>query len=129
MTKSQDYNALLLDVQPRPIRTQRALAKAYKLIDQLMSTDRSAAESDMLELLSMLVEEFESRDHPTPNISPAEMLSHLIAERGVAKAEVARETAIPRSTFTDILAGRRGISKANVSRLASYFDVSPSVFL
>lgn len=130
MAKSPDYQALLLDIQPRPIRSKQALARAYKLIDQLMSkSNRSAAESDMLELLSMLVEEYESREHPTPGVSPQDMLAHLIESRGINNATVARDTEIPRSTFSDILAGRRGISKANVTRLADYFDVPPSVFL
>ena len=129
MANELNYFALLQNVQPRPIRTKKALERAYRLIDQLMSKERTSAESDMLELLSMLVEQFESREHPTPHVPPAEMLAHLIVERGVTNAAVARETHIPRSTFTDILAGRRSISKANVSRLASYFGVSPSVFL
>ncbi len=45
------------------------------------------------------------------------------------KAEVARATGIPRSTITNVLSGRRQISKENVIRLAAYFHVDPGVFL
>lgn len=129
MATESNYGTLLQSMQPRPIRSDRALAKAYKLIDQLMNKSRSAAESDMLELLSMLVEQYESREHPTPHVTPTEMLAHLIGESGKSYAALAREMKIPRSTLTEIMLGRRSISKANISRLASYFDVSPSVFL
>lgn len=130
MPARSNYDALLLEMKPRPIRSQRTLERAYKLIDKLMSTDHlSQAESDMLEMLSMLVEQFESREHPTPSLSPLEMLAHLIEAKGVKNADLARVASIPRSTLTDILAGRRGISKSNVTRLADYFGVSPDVFL
>lgn len=129
MASEQNYDKLLQAMQPRPIRTKNALADAYRKIDQLMSKDRTPAESDMLELLSDLVERYESETHPTPHVPPAAMLAHLMEERGLTNAAVARDTEIPRSTFTDILSGRRSISKGNVTRLASYFNVPPSFFL
>jgi plasmid maintenance system antidote protein VapI len=61
--------------------------------------------------------------------SPAEMLALLLDARGVSNAAVARETGIPRSVITDILAGRRSVSTANVARLAKYFHLSPAVFI
>ena len=66
---------MLLEFEPRPINSQSALARTYKLIDRLMSTPRlTRSQSEMLEMLSMLVEQYESREHPTPNVSAAEML-------------------------------------------------------
>ena len=57
------------------------------------------------------------------------MLAFLLDARGVSNAAVARETGIPRSVITDILAGRRSGSSANVAKLAKYFHVSPAVFI
>ena len=65
--KAPSYADLLVEIQPRPIGSKAALEKSYKLIDKLMSKPAlSRAESEMLELLSMLVEQYESRHHPTP---------------------------------------------------------------
>ncbi len=65
-----------------PIESNAALAKTYKLIDKLMSKpELSRAESHMLKLLSMLVEQYESREHPTPEVSAADLLAHLLESR------------------------------------------------
>ena len=89
----------------------------------------SSAESEMLELLSMLVEQYESREHPTPQVSATDMLKHLIESRGITNATLALETSVPRSIVTDILAGRRRISLGNVRKFADYFRVPPGVLI
>ena len=128
--KAQNYADLLLEIEPRPVRSKAALERTYKLIDKLMSRPQlNRAESEMLEMLSMLVEQYESREHPTPSVSAADMLEHLIDARGITNATLAAETNIPRSTITDILAGRRRISIGNVRKFADYFHLPPSVFV
>jgi HTH-type transcriptional regulator/antitoxin HigA len=77
----------------------------------------------------MLVEQYESREHPTPQVSANEMLAHLIESRGITNATLAAETQIPRSTITEILVGRRNISIGNVRKFARYFRLPPSVFI
>ena len=128
--KSSTYADLLIQIEPRPIRSKAALERTYKQIDELMSKpELSRNESQMLELLSMLVEQYESREHPTPPVSVNEMLAHLIESRGITNATLAAETQIPRSTITDILVGRRNISIANVRKFANYFRLPATVFI
>lgn len=130
ITTMTAYDKLLLDFKPRPIRTERAYKRAMKQIEALMIKPHlPRAESEMLEVLATLVEQYESIEHPTPETTPAEMLAHLIEAREVSQAELARATSIPASTISAILSGDRQISKANVGRFARYFRVSPSLFL
>ena len=129
-TTMTTYQALLHEYTPRPIRTEAAYKKALRQIDELMSRPKlSRAESELLEVLATLVEQYESIEHPTPASPPDRMLAHLIEAKEVTQAAVARATGIPRSTISAVLAGRRQISKANVTKLAAYFGVSPAVFL
>ena len=128
--KAPSYAELLVQIEPRPIGSKAALDRTYKLIDKLMSKpELSRAESEMLELLSMLVEQYESREHPTPQVSASDMLEHLIESHGITNATLAAETNVPRSIVTDILAGRRRISLGNVRKFANYFRVAPGVFV
>lgn len=128
--RAPSYAELLIEIEPRPIASKAALAKTYKRIDKLMSKPAlSRAESEMLELLSMLVEQYESREHPTPRVTAAEMLEHLIESRGISYATLAAETNISRSIITDILAGRRRISLGNVRKFADYFRIPPGAFV
>jgi HTH-type transcriptional regulator / antitoxin HigA len=125
------YESLLLDYLPRPVRTQREYERVCRQIAKLMSAgpELPQAESEVLEILSLLVAQYESTEHSIRDASPAEMLAFLIDARGVTNAAVARETGIPRSMITDILAGRRNISTANVAKFAKFLHVSPAVFI
>ncbi len=130
MSTITEYQSLLLDFTPRPIRGAGEYRRAMRQIDRLMKSEKlSRAESQLLELLATLVEQYESNDYPTPKASQADLLTHLIDARGVTRAEVARETGVPRSVITNVLKGRRRISQANILRLARHFHVSPAVFM
>ena len=124
------YQGLLQKYSPRLIRNDRDHRRMLRHVDALMRrTKLSAAENELLDLLVHLVEQYEDRIDPAPNVAPERMLAHLIEARGVSQAEVARKTSIPRSTISAILAGRREISKTNMTKLAHFFYVSPAVFL
>ena len=77
----------------------------------------------------IVIESYEVETFPRRKPTPAETLAHVIDSKEVTRAELARATGIPRSTITNVLSGRRQISKENVTRLAKYFNVDPSVFL
>ena len=132
VTKLSSYDSLLLEYRPRPIRTPREHRRALEQVEQLIrrhGPHPPRAEGELIAVLSTLIESYEVEQFPRRKPSPAEMLAHLIDAKQVTKAEVARTTGIPRSTITNVLSGRRQISRDNVSRLARYFSVDPGVFL
>jgi HTH-type transcriptional regulator/antitoxin HigA len=86
------------------------------------------AEEDLLEVLATLIARYEERHFPAPDVTPGEVLAHLIEVRGLSKAELARATGIPRQTITNIVSGTRGISAANRVAFAKFFHVSPQLF-
>lgn len=83
----------------------------------------------LIAVLSTLIESYEVELQPRRKLTPAETLAHLIESKEVTRSDVARATGIPPSTITNVLSGRRQISKENIARLANYFRVDPSVFL
>jgi HTH-type transcriptional regulator/antitoxin HigA len=130
MTTMTPYDNLLLDVRPRPIRSKSAYLRALRHVERLMRKPLlSPPESEMVELLSMLIEQYEAVEYPTPESSPADILEHLLEVRSLSKAQLARDTGIPRSVITNVLAGRRAISKANAVKLAGYFRVPLHLFI
>src|SRR5258708_40022830 len=108
ITSTAAYDSLLLDVRPRPIRSRAAYRRALRHVERLMSKPHlSPAESEMVELLSLLLEQYEAVEYPTPDCTPAEMLEHLLEARTITRARLAGETGIPRSVITNVLSGRR----------------------
>ena len=128
---STAYKELLQQVVPRPIASDRAYKRALGQVEHLMrKSRRTRAEDDMIELLATLIEQYEQRKgHNDPVLSPREKLAGLIEARGSTAAEVARDTDIPPSTISEVLSGKRTISKSNAVRLAKYFDCALEVFI
>jgi HTH-type transcriptional regulator/antitoxin HigA len=129
MSTVTEYRQLLTKYTPQPIRSQVAYKQALAMLEKLMVPQPNAARSQLIELFATLIEKYESRQYPTPEIPPAEMLSKLLKTRGVKPAEVAKKTGIPTATLSNVLAQRRGISKQNAFKLGEYFGLSPIVFL
>ena len=124
------YDHLLLELRPRPIRSKLAYRRALGHVERLMSKPvLSRPESEMVELLSTLIEQYEEVEYPTPDCSAAEMLEHLLEVRALSKAQLARDAGIPRSVITNVLAGRRAISKTTAVKLARYFHVPLHFFV
>lgn len=112
------------------IKTDTQLAVAQRVVDDLLrkgSLDKG--EEEYLDVLSDLIAMYEDRHHPIPLASDAEILRHLIEARGVTQSAVAVEAGIARSTVSEILSGKRSISKSHIGKLARYFCVPPHVFV
>lgn len=130
MSTMTAYQELLVDFTPRPVRNEREYRRAMRQIDGLMRKRRlSRAESQLLELLATLVEQYESIEQPVPQVPQPALLAHLIEARGVSQAELARQSGVPRSVISNVLKGRRKLSQANIARLAEYFHVPAGAFL
>jgi HTH-type transcriptional regulator/antitoxin HigA len=63
-----------------------------------------------------------------PVVSDANMLRHLIEAKGVTQAETASAAGIAISTISEVLSGRRKLTRAHIGKLAQYFNVEPNVF-
>lgn len=129
MSTVAEYRRLLLEYLPRPIRSEQDYKRALRQLEELMTPNPGVARSQLIEVISTLIEEYESRDLPPPTVSPSAMLAHLLEARKLSRAELARQTGISPATLSSVLTGQRGISKSNAMTLAKFFDVSPVVFL
>ncbi len=113
----------------RPIHSEAELDRAIDVINALLDRDDlTPAEADYLDVLSDLVERYETEHHHIEDVSDADMLEHLIDARGVTQADVARGAGIAVSTISEVLSGKRTLSRTHIGKLARYFGVDPGVF-
>jgi HTH-type transcriptional regulator / antitoxin HigA len=123
------YFDLVRQFPLRPIRSDRELDEAVKVIDSLLSQPSLLPEEeDYLDVLGDLVEQYESGTHPIAPFSDAVMLSHLIEAKGITQTEISESTGIAVSTISEILGGKRSLNRSHIGKLARYFKVSPQVF-
>jgi HTH-type transcriptional regulator/antitoxin HigA len=112
----------------RVISPDEELTRAIAVIRPLLCRALDEGEQDDLDVLSDLVEKYEAEEHPMPRVSDADMLRHLIDARDVTRARLASDVGIPDSTISEVLAGKRRLTRKHIGTLANDFGVSPNVF-
>ena len=125
------YGKLLARSLPSVIETKTEYERALAEIEQLMvKGDRLSPEEDMLlELLAKLVEDFEEKRYPIPAAKPHEVIQELMRQRGLRQRDLVHLLGSSRGTASEVINGKRGISRSQAKALADYFHVSADVFL
>jgi HTH-type transcriptional regulator/antitoxin HigA len=122
------YFELVREFPLTSIRSDRYLKEAQKVIDRLLAKGKlDRGEETYLDALSDLVELYEDEHYPIGPASDADMLRHLMEAKGLSQTLLHEGTGIPRSTISEILAGKRPFSKGVIAKLAKYFRVNVSI--
>ena len=124
------YGRLLRKALPRPVRTEKDNERYLQVAEHLMNLgERMTPEQrELLDLLVVLIERFESERYSLSAALPAEILRELMEARGMKLADLAALIG-SKGVASEILSGKRGLSKTNIKRLAEHFRVSPELFL
>ena len=126
----RQYRKLLDVTLPVAIRTEaeyhRLLGAAAALMDK-REDEMSEEEGRLLELLGILIDEYENRAHPLPKAEPHKMLAYLLQEKNMKPSDL--WTILPKSRASEILNGKRGISKAQARQLAELLRVPVELFV
>jgi len=127
--KDVAYKRIVTRELPRPIRSHKEYELYLERIEKLMAkTPRSAAESQFLDLLSILVERYEEEHYPIQSPEPRIALRELMSSNAVSQSEIARLLGSSGVT-SEILSGKRELSKNQIRKLSQRFGVSPELFL
>ena len=110
------------------IKSDEQLQEAQKVMDQLLAQGELKGGEEMyLDALSDLVAAYEDEHYPIEPASDADMLRHLMEAKGVTQAQLSRETTVPKSTISEILAGKKQLSRQMIHKFADYFQVDVSL--
>jgi HTH-type transcriptional regulator / antitoxin HigA len=122
------YGDLLAQHQPKAIETEAENDAAIMLAESLEHRQRTPEEDALLDLLIILIEKFEEASYPVPNVEPDRMLLHLMESRNMKQEELVGVIG-SRGVVSEIVNGKRSISKAQAKALGQLFHVSPSLFI
>lgn len=129
---SEEYLALIKRFPLRPIREEDMLDLASDIFSELVmkAERRTSDESDYLAILGKLIREYEeAHKAELARMTPQRALESLMEDNRLSQSELARNLEAPQSVISEFLAGKRGLSKTLVLKLADYFKVSPELFL
>ncbi len=122
------YGQLLSRTLPHVIRTEQELAR---LTNELMSLDArddlAPEEQQLAELLTVLIHEYEERRYPIRKASPLQTLRHLMEARSLTQKDLWNLFG-SKGITSEVLHGKRAISKAQAKKLAAFFQVTADLF-
>ena len=117
----------------RPIRTdadlESAISQSFNLSEKAEKADISSEERDMLEILLVLIEDYE-RKHGyklEDKRTPIERLKSLMEESQMNANDLGKLLG-HRQLGSAILRGERSLSKKHIKILSDHFRVSPAYF-
>jgi HTH-type transcriptional regulator/antitoxin HigA len=130
--KVDRYLELVRQFPLRPIRTKREYAAATRAMERLAirgEDDLTKDELDYLDVLTDLVEAYDEWHYPEPDDgTPLERLTFLLGESGMSTADLGRLLGNS-GLASQIVLGRRQLSKAHIRTLSRYFKLDANYFL
>jgi HTH-type transcriptional regulator / antitoxin HigA len=128
-TDPESYAQLLAKYQPKVIETEAENDRFIALALELeYKANRTLQEDAILELLVTLIEKFENEQYPIPSGTPHSMLLHLMEARNL-KQENLINVIGSRGVVSEVVNGKRSISKAQAKALAEFFSVDVGLFI
>lgn len=129
--ENKTYADLVVKVLPTAIQSEEEYEIMLANIDELISkgeNNLSPEEERLLETLAILVEAYEDEHYPMPEVPPNEILKFLMEQKDLKQSDL-----LPifgsSGIASEVVNGKRSISKAQAKKLAAYFKVSVELFI
>lgn len=101
----------------------------YGEIHEKLTLEGYDKHKDELELIEILLEEYESREMIIDlEMDPVQFLEYILKEEKISKSTLAKELEVSRQLITDITMYRRTISKEMINKLCERFKMQPIAF-
>jgi HTH-type transcriptional regulator/antitoxin HigA len=129
----ESYGTLLATYQPQVIQSEAAYGEALSALETLLEKgeDLSAEESAIATLLATLIEDYEDQQLDQMNldaVTPHEVLRHLMEARDLRQTDLVPLVG-SKGVVSEIVNGKRAISKAQAKVFGAFFHVSPALFI
>jgi HTH-type transcriptional regulator / antitoxin HigA len=124
------YGKLLSQARPRVIKTEAENERALAELEGLDTLGRplTREEEALADLLTVLVQQFEEVRYPLGHAAPIQALRDFMEVRNLRRRDL-----IPvfgaSSVVSDVINGKRSISKNHARKLAEFFHVPVSMFI
>jgi HTH-type transcriptional regulator/antitoxin HigA len=123
------YGQLLGRTLPHVIHTDE---ESERLTNELLRLDEredlSPEETELAELLTVLIDDCEQRRYPIRKSSPQQTLHHLMEARKLAQKDLWKLFG-SKGITSEVFHGKRAISKAQAKKLAALFHVTADLFI
>jgi HTH-type transcriptional regulator / antitoxin HigA len=111
-----------------PIRTKADYREAMRRIETVWDAKPKSSEADELEVLSLLVEEYEKRHIEMPNVDPVTLLLHVMEARALTRKDMEPYIG-SRARVAEVLNRVRPLSLEMIRRLSAGLDLPADLLI
>jgi HTH-type transcriptional regulator / antitoxin HigA len=126
---SDRYRQLLMEFPPRPIVSEEDFAATQAQIDMLLDKrEITQDDRDYLQVLGMLVCDYEQKHEPVRLLKGIELLKALISEENLQPSDLLL-VFDNEASLNLVLQGQRDLTTNQIKKLADLFHISESLFI
>jgi HTH-type transcriptional regulator / antitoxin HigA len=125
----EKYGALCADAVPKVIENDAEFDRMVKKLEELTFKKNPSREERILaDLLQKLIQDYNDQHYTMPRAKPHEAVQFLIEQKGLKQTDLVAVIG-SRAQVSDLVNGKRGISKVQARKLADFFGVSVELFI
>ncbi len=124
------WSQLTKDIPLSRIRSRRQYDLVVKVMEYLadvVGDHRKHPLLGLLEILEVLIEDYDRLHHQIPPVSNVELLRNLMIEHGLHQVDLSELGS--QGVVSEILAGKRRLNKRHASILAKRFSLPEELFM
>ncbi len=110
------------------LKTEEDYSKATKRMMEIFHAEPNTSESDELEMLIVLVKDYDDKHYQLPELDPLEVIKYKMKEMGL-KAKDLEPIIGSKGHVSAILSGKREITLKMAKKIKNYFNIPADVFL
>src|SRR5216684_849963 len=127
---NKEYRKIRAAIPLGVLRSKKEYQKAVQTLDDILDEigeEETHPLAELVDALSVFIENYENTHLDIPQASPSEVLKFLIEEHGLKQADLVEIGS--QGVVSEVLAGKRELNTRQIKRLSERFGVSPAVFL
>ena len=110
------------------IRDESAYNTALKRIQEIFFAEEGTSESDEMELLSILVEEYENKNYKIPEVEPLQIISFIMEQNSLKQNDLIGILG-DKTTVSKVLNRKRPLTLEMIRNFSKRFNISADLLI
>lgn len=108
------------------IKSEEQYEQYCDILEKLVFSENTKAKEDEIELLTLLIEDWD-RKHPLgPELDPVELIKAFMGDHGLSQTELTEIAGLGKSYISEILNYKKRMSKKVIRNIANHFKIQQS---
>jgi HTH-type transcriptional regulator / antitoxin HigA len=112
----------------RPIKNKKDYNSALKRLDEIFDAKNGTSEGDELEILGILIDQYEIKNFPLDLPDPIEAIKFRMEQLGYTQTDLANVVGL-KSRASEILSGKRKLSLEMIRQLHEKLNIPTDVLI